>query len=294
MKYKSLSILLLCSIGVVGQTTNPTSTRFTNGLIPPSRTTAPYLSPGSLWHDVVANAMKWYNGSQWVTVGSSGGITTETDPTVPANVKAITATNISNWNSAFGWGNHASVGYYLASNPNGYTSNTGTVTALSAVNGIGQTWSIQTPNTSPVISLALTKTAVGLANVDNTSDVNKPLSTAQQAYIDARITQIVEITGTTQNAVAGTIYIPHSSSRTVITLPATLTVGQLFQIVGEGTGGFRIAQNASQSIVGVGTNTTVGTAGYMESTNANCTITLRVTNTNKLTITSSQGTFTTN
>lgn len=35
----------------------------------------------------------------------------ETDPTVPSWVKAITATQISNWNSSFSWGNHALVGY---------------------------------------------------------------------------------------------------------------------------------------------------------------------------------------
>lgn len=36
---------------------------------------------------------------------------TETDPTVPSHVKGITTTNISNWNKAHGWGNHASAGY---------------------------------------------------------------------------------------------------------------------------------------------------------------------------------------
>jgi hypothetical protein len=36
---------------------------------------------------------------------------TETDPTVPSHVKAITTTNISNWNTAYGWGNHATAGY---------------------------------------------------------------------------------------------------------------------------------------------------------------------------------------
>ena len=36
---------------------------------------------------------------------------TETDPTVPSHVKSITTTNVSNWNTAFGWGNHA--GLYL-------------------------------------------------------------------------------------------------------------------------------------------------------------------------------------
>ena len=35
--------------------------------------------------------------------------------------------------------------------------------------------------------LAFTKTDVGLANVDNTSDLNKPVSTAQQAAIDASV-----------------------------------------------------------------------------------------------------------
>ena len=36
---------------------------------------------------------------------------TETDPTVPAHVKSITPTNISNWNAAHGWGDHGSQGY---------------------------------------------------------------------------------------------------------------------------------------------------------------------------------------
>ena len=36
---------------------------------------------------------------------------TETDPTVASYIKAITTTNIANWNSAFSWGNHALAGY---------------------------------------------------------------------------------------------------------------------------------------------------------------------------------------
>lgn len=39
------------------------------------------------------------------------GVGTESDPTVPGDVKLITSTNISNWNAAYGWGNHASAGY---------------------------------------------------------------------------------------------------------------------------------------------------------------------------------------
>lgn len=35
----------------------------------------------------------------------------ETDPTVPTHVKSILIEDISNWNTAFGWGNHALAGY---------------------------------------------------------------------------------------------------------------------------------------------------------------------------------------
>lgn len=41
---------------------------------------------------------------------------TETDPVFTASAAAgITSTNISNWNTAYGWGNHASAGYALSS-----------------------------------------------------------------------------------------------------------------------------------------------------------------------------------
>jgi len=49
---------------------------------------------------------------------------------------------------------------------------------------------------SPVLSVAsktgdvsLTKSDVGLSNVDNTSDANKPVSTAQQTALDAKLTR---------------------------------------------------------------------------------------------------------
>ena len=41
----------------------------------------------------------------------AGYLTTETDPTVPSHVKAITTNSISEWNIAYGWGNHALAGY---------------------------------------------------------------------------------------------------------------------------------------------------------------------------------------
>lgn len=49
---------------------------------------------------------------------------TETDPTVPAHVKTILSGDISNWNTAFGWGNHALAGYLTS-----YTETDPTISA---------------------------------------------------------------------------------------------------------------------------------------------------------------------
>lgn len=46
----------------------------------------------------------------------AGYLTTETDPVFTASAAAgITSTNISNWNTAYGWGNHATAGYINSS-----------------------------------------------------------------------------------------------------------------------------------------------------------------------------------
>lgn len=43
--------------------------------------------------------------------GTTGAITTETDPTVASHIKAITTTQISNWDTAYGWGDHSTQNY---------------------------------------------------------------------------------------------------------------------------------------------------------------------------------------
>lgn len=53
----------------------------------------------------------WDTAFSWGNHASVGYLTTETDPTVPSHVKAITVTDIANWNTAYSWGNHASAGY---------------------------------------------------------------------------------------------------------------------------------------------------------------------------------------
>lgn len=55
----------------------------------------------------------WNTAFSWGDHASVGYLTsfTETDPTVAAHIKSITTTEKDNWNTAFSWGNHALVGY---------------------------------------------------------------------------------------------------------------------------------------------------------------------------------------
>ena len=68
-------------------------------------------APVNLWKNkTIASVLGYtpYNASNPAGYISSY---TETDPTVPSHVKSITTTEKSNWNTAYGWGNHA--GLYL-------------------------------------------------------------------------------------------------------------------------------------------------------------------------------------
>lgn len=66
----------------------------------------------------------------------------ETDPTVPDHVKSITTTEKSNWNTAYGWGDHANAGYATGDNFN----SSGTYSGLRAQSttagdvGLGNVW----------------------------------------------------------------------------------------------------------------------------------------------------------
>lgn len=71
----------------------------------------------------------YFDGSSWALIGGSAG--SETDPVFTASpAQGITGTNITNWNAAFGWGNHALAGYLTS------LSETDPVFGASAASGI--------------------------------------------------------------------------------------------------------------------------------------------------------------
>jgi hypothetical protein len=58
------------------------------------------------------NSTQWNTAYGWGDHSTQGYLTSESDPVYSAAPAAtITSTNISNWNTAYGWGNHAAAGY---------------------------------------------------------------------------------------------------------------------------------------------------------------------------------------
>lgn len=76
-----------------------------------------------------------------------------------------------------------------------------------------------------------------------------------------------DVTGTTQTMVADNGYVPDNAGLVTLTLPVTAAFGTRLAIVGNGAGGWRIAQNASQNIKVGSVSTTTGTGGSVSSTN---------------------------
>lgn len=69
-------------------------------------------------------------------------------------------------------------------------SNLTNLTSASPLSGTETTYIVQSGNSRKTtvqdVSNLATKTSVGLGNVDNTSDANKPVSTATQTALDAK------------------------------------------------------------------------------------------------------------
>lgn len=75
------------------------------------------------------------------------------------------------------------------------------------------------------------------------------------------------VTSTTQAMNSNKGYITNNASLVTLTLPSTFSVGDVFEVVGLGAGGWKIAQNAGQQINLGSKPTTLGATGFLASTN---------------------------
>ena len=83
----------------------------------------------------------------------------------------------------------------------------------------------------------------------------------------AIIIPFVQVTSTTQTMAINTGYVTNNSALVTATLPAVSDFGDLVWIVGQGSGGWQIAQNAEQTIHFGNRDTTTGTGGHLDSSN---------------------------
>ena len=85
--------------------------------------------------------------------------------------------------------------------------------------------------------------------------------------ISASGTNWNDITGTSSAVVANEGYIANNVGLVTLTIPSTCAVGDSFHFAGLGSGGWRIAQNAGQTIHYGSSDTTPGVGGRLDSTN---------------------------
>jgi hypothetical protein len=76
-----------------------------------------------------------------------------------------------------------------------------------------------------------------------------------------------DVTGTSQSMAVNNGYIADNSSLVTLTLPSTAAQGTMLRVCGNGSGGWTIAQNASQNIKFGSVTTTTGTGGSLSSSN---------------------------
>lgn len=99
-----------------------------------------------------------------------------------------------------------------------------------------------------------------------------------------------------QSAAVGSAYVNNKAgSRCVVTIPSTASVGQSIMVMGYSSQGWKLAQNASQTIRWSGNSSTTGTGGYLQSNSQYdmIEITCIVTNTD-WEVTKAQGQITVN
>lgn len=75
-----------------------------------------------------------------------------------------------------------------------------------------------------------------------------------------------EVNGTSQAGAVNSGYIANNAAVCTITLPATAAIGSVIEVVGKGTGGWRLSQSANQKVHFGNLSSTTGTGGSLNST----------------------------
>lgn len=97
---------------------------------------------------------------------------------------------------------------------------------------------------------------------------------AEESHTHSGLFTWTEVTVTSAAMSSDNGYITNNAGLVTLTLPPTSTQGDRIIVTGRGAGGWRITQNAGQTIYFGNTSTTTGATGYIESDHHRDTITL--------------------
>lgn len=141
------------------------------------------------------------------------------------------------------------------------TTTTGALASLALTNGqivIGAT------SAAPAAATLTAGTGVSIANSTNSITISA-----------TGVGSTVVVTTTTQAMTTNVSYIANDASLVTLTLPTTSAVGDEMTIMYQGAGGWKIAQNAGQSIIFGTSTTTSGTGGSLASSAVGDCVTIR-------------------
>lgn len=110
----------------------PVLTTVTSHIIPASNQTYDLGSTSSQWRSLYVSSATIFIGGKPLTITNSGTLSVNGLEVVPG--LDITETDVSNWNTAYGWGDHSSVGYVTSSTETDPKFSTSTAASITATN----------------------------------------------------------------------------------------------------------------------------------------------------------------
>ena len=120
-----------------------------------------------------------------------------------------------------------------------------------------------TIDAADVVSGTFATARLGSGTANTTTWLRGDQSWAALPYVPM---PTVEVTGTTQPLAINTRYRVNNAARVTLTLPDTAPVDSEIEIIGVGAGGWRIAQNAGETIHFGNLSTIAGISGRLDST----------------------------
>ena len=150
----------------------------------------------------------------------------------------------------------------LTNNTMLYSNSSGDVTSLAAATN-GQ---LLIGSSSAAPALGTLTAGAGVSITNGAGSITVAVSGAGFTW--------TEVTGTTQALAIENGYVANNAGLVTLTLPTTAAIGDTIIVVGKGAGGWRVAQNAGQTIHFNSTDTTAGVGGRLDSTNRYNTVEL--------------------